>query len=567
MPRPAPLTLDVAEIEALLERIAPQITEDDHARLEALVRTLLAVDRLARQRGATLARLRSMLGQRSSEKTADVVGAVAGAEESPAPSEDDATTSAEGAEADSDAAPSPANDAAAGVAGDKPKRKGHGRVPAAAYDAEPIAVPHPTLASGARCPACASGTLYATPPAPTVRIVGQAPLVALRWECERLRCTACGHVHTAPLPKEARGPKYTESAASTMIGLRYGMGMPLHRLEVMQRMRGVPVPASTQWEVARDHVPDVLPVYDALVELAANAPLLHNDDTYVRILELMGKRRDALVAAGDLDEPERTGLFTTGIVAATSAGPVALFASGRQHAGENLADLLDHRDPSEPSPVHMCDGLDRNRSAEHPALEANCIAHGRRHVVAEVHNHPELCAHVLAELGKVFAHDKVCRKAGITGAERLALHQQKSAPVMASLRLWIAALFADKRVEPNSGLGVALTYMTKRWDALTLFLRVPDAPLDNNAVERILKLAIRQRRASLFYRSRNGALVGDIYTALIVTTHLHGGDPFHYLEALFTHAKAVAAAPHDWLPWNYRVALARIAQPPVRAAA
>jgi hypothetical protein len=174
---------------------------------------------------------------------------------------------------------------------------------------------------------------------------------------------------------------------------------------------------------------------------------------------------------------------------------------------------------------------------------------------------------VLAELGKVFAHDKVCRKARLAGAERLASHQRESGPVMASLRLWIAALFDNKRVEPNSSLGVALTYMMKRWDALTLFLRVPDAPLDNNAVERILKLAIRQRRASLFYRSRNGALVGDIYTALIVTTHLNGGDPFHYLETLFTHAKAVAAAPHDWLPWNYRVALARITQPPVRAAA
>jgi hypothetical protein len=565
MARPAPLTLDVAEIEALLARIAPQIAEDDHARLVALVGTLLEVDRLARQRGATIARLQSMLGQRSSEKTADVLGAgnSAGPQGPPVSSEDGAATGSKDADAGGDAASSTAN-----ATGDKPKRKGHGRVPAAAYGAESIAVPHPTLASGTTCPACASGTLYAMKaPSPTVRIVGQAPLVALRWDCERLRCTACGRVHTAPLPQEARGPKYSESAASTMIVLRYGMGMPLHRLEVMQRMRGVPVPASTQWEVAREHVSDVLPVYDALVALAANAPVVHNDDTYVRILELMGKRRDALVAAGSIEEPERTGLFTTGIVAMASAGPVALFASGRQHAGENLADLLDRRDPFEPSPIHMCDGLERNRSAEHPALEANCIAHGRRHVVDEVQNHPELCAHLLAELGKVFAHEKACRKAGLAGTERLARHQRESAPVMAALRLWIAALFADKRVEPNSGLGVALTYMVKRWDALTLFLRVPDAPLDNNTVERILKLAIRLRRASLFYRSQNGAFVGDVYTALIVTTHLHGGDPFHYFEALFSHAKAVEAAPHDWLPWNYHHALARLTRPPGRAAA
>lgn len=138
---------------------------------------------------------------------------------------------------------------------------------------------------------------------------------------------------------------------------------------------------------------------------------------------------------------------------------------------------------------------------------------------------------------------------------------------MAALRDWIAAVFADRRVEPNSGLGGALSYMTKRWNALTLFLRVADAPLDNNVVERILKLAIRQRRASLFDYSQNGARVGDIFTALIVTTRLHGGDPFHYLEALLTHAKAVAAEPRDWLPWNYRLALARLTQPPLQAAA
>jgi hypothetical protein len=565
---PASITLDVAEVAALLARILPLVDPEDHAKLTALVGTLLEVVRLAQKRGATIARLRSILGQRSSEKTADVVGVTndSGPKGAQAPSEDDTTAVSETADADAAPGATPANDAGARRGGN-PKGKGHGRLSADAYDAERIAVPHPTLAPGATCPACASGTLYVMKSsAPTVRIVGQAPLVALRWECECLRCNACEQVHTAPLPEEARGPKYSESAASTMVVLRYGMGMPLHRLAMMQRMRGVPVPASTQWQVAREHVVDVLPVYDVLVELAANAPLVHNDDTYVRILEYMGKRRAKLAATGGLEQPERTGLFTTGIVAMTTAGPVALFGSGRQHAGENLADLLDHRDPTLPSPIQMCDGLERNRS-EHPALDANCLAHGRRNVVDEVENHPELCGHFLGELRKVFFYENHCRKNALVGAERLAFHQQWSGPVMTGLRLWIAALFADKRVEPNSGLGAALTYMVKRWDALTLFLRVADAPLENNAVERALKLAIRLRRASLFYLTRNGAFVGDVYTALLVTTHLHGGDPFHYLEALFTHAKAVALAPHDWLPWNYRTALAHLAQPPVRAAA
>jgi transposase len=564
------ISLDVADVEALLARIAPLITKADHEWLTSLVRTLIEVTRLARQRGATIKRLQRMLGQTSSEKTANVVGAKGAA----TPTSDGSPT-ASGQDGPVPGEPSggepkdePANDTGGAAKGnDKPRRKGHGRIPGSAYASESIAVPHPTLCTGQRCPACAHGTLYAMKdPASCVRVFGQAPLVALRWDCECLRCSGCQQVFTAPLPEQARGPKHSESAASMMIVLRYGMGMPLHRLEIMQRFLGVPVPASTQWEVARDHVQEVLPVYEVLVSLAANAPLVHNDDTYVRILELMGKRRDKLLAAGDLDLPERTGLFTTGIVARTDAGPIALFASGRQHAGENLADLLDRRDPALAPPTQMCDGLDRNLPLEHAVVLANCLAHARRHIVDEVGNHPELCAHMLAEIGKVFANDAKCRKGGVTGEARLAFHQRESGPVMAGLRAWIEDLVANKRIEPNSGLGGVLQYLLKRWKPLTRFLHVVDAPIDNNLSERSLKNAIRQRRASLFYRSMNGALVGDVYTALIVTTQLHRGDPFRYLTALFTNYKAVAAAPKDWLPWNYEEALARLDQRHAQAA-
>jgi hypothetical protein len=558
------ISLDVAEVEALLARVEPLITKADHECLKSLVGTLIEVARLARQRGATIARLRRMLGQTSSEKTANVVGTKGAT----APASDGRPT-ASGQDEPVTGEPSggeqkdePANDTGgAANRGDKPRRKGHGRIPGADYASESIAVPHPTLCTGQSCPACAHGTLYTMKePASCVRVFGQAPLVALRWDCACLRCSGCGHVFTAPLPEQARGPKYSESAASMMIVLRYGMGMPLHRLEIMQRFLGVPVPASTQWEVARDHAQEVLPVYHVLVSLAANAPLVHNDDTYVRILELMGKRRTKLIAAGGLDLPDRTGLFTTAIVARTAAGPIALFASGRQHAGENLADLLDRRDPALAPPVQMCDGLDRNLPDEHAVVLANCLAHGRRHVVDEVGNHPELCEHLLDDIGKVFANDAICRKDGVTGQARLAFHQRESGPVMDGLRTWIEALFTDRRVEPNSGLGGALRYLLTRWAELTLFLRVADAPIDNNITERALKHAIRQRRASLFYRSKNGALVGDVYTALIVTTLLHRGDPFRYLTALFTNYKAVADAPADWLPWNYADALAHLDQ-------
>ena len=132
---------------------------------------------------------------------------------------------------------------------------------------------------------------------------------------------------------------------------------------------------------------------------------------------------------------------------------------------------------------------------------------------------------------------------------------------MEALRRWIAAQCEHKRVEPNSGLGQAFTYLLQRWDPLTLFLRVPGAPLDNNICERALKMAIRHRNNSLFYKTQRGADVGDLYMALIYTATLHGENPFAYLTALFEHERDLAAHPAAWLPWTYRDALAALAVP------
>jgi hypothetical protein len=318
------------------------------------------------------------------------------------------------------------------------------------------------------------------------------------------------------------------------------------------------VPASTQWEVVRDRVGALEPVFDEMRRRAARGRLLHNDDTTMRILALMGKRREELLAAGALPDPERTGLFTTATVSITDAGPIALFATGRKHAGENLTELLELRDAAASPPIHMCDGLDRNRPKGHTVVECNCLAHGRRQIVDEVTNFPTECRHVLEALSKVFKHDHDCRQQGLSDDERLAYHQENSGPVMAELEQWIKAELDGHRIEPNGGFGRALQYLQKRWPQLTLFLRVAGAPLDNNLCERVLKMAIRHRNNSLFYRTEYGAHVGDVYMSIISTTILHHGNPFDYLVALLRHEAEVAAEPEAWLPWTYRATLERI---------
>lgn len=550
------------DLEGLLARTKTQLSAEDHALVKGLVESLENVTRLVRERGTTIARLRRLFGLASSEKTADVLGKPGAEGGGAAPSGQSGGGAGAGDAASPDPSDAAAAQAAAGPEGGSAKKvKGHGRVPASGYpDANHIKVTHASLRAGEPCPACAKGTLFALKePARILRIIGQAPLVAVCWDCERIRCSACGGVFTASAPEEARGQKHTETAASMMAILRYGAGMPLNRLAHLQRDLATPVPASTQWGIARERSDLVRPVFEALCRQAAQGEVVHNDDTYVRILEFMGKRRAKLLRRGELPDPDRTGLFTTAVVSRIRNGKtVALFLTGRKHAGENLGDVLRERAAGLPPPILMSDALDRNVPDGHAVVESNCLAHGRRHVVDEAANFPAECRHLLEALGKVFEVDDRCRRQGLSPDERLRLHQSESGPVMDDLAKWMTAALADKRIEPNSGLGQAMTYLLKRWDKLTLFLRVPGAPVENNICERALKKAIRHRNNSLFYKTQRGARVGDIWMSLIHTAEINRQNPFHYLTALQLHAKDVAASPADWLPWNYRDALAAL---------
>ncbi len=130
--------------------------------------------------------------------------------------------------------------------------------------------------------------------------------------------------------------------------------------------------------------------------------------------------------------------------------------------------------------------------------------------------------------------------------------------VMEQLHHWLQAQFAERKTERNSGLGKAITYLLRHWKALTLFLRKAGTPLDNNIVERALKRAVLHRKNALFYRTLNGAEVGDLFMSLIHTCQLCGANSFDYLTELQRHAQKLAANPAGWMPWNYRETLERI---------
>ena len=291
-----------------------------------------------------------------------------------------------------------------------------------------------------------------------------------------------------------------------------------------------------------------------LIRQAANGEVVHNDDTSMTVLEL--QRPGA--PRGDPDDvsPDRTGVFTTGIVATRDGHRIALFVTGRRHAGENLARVLAERTADLGPPIQMCDALSRNLPKPLAVIVSHCLAHARRHVVEVASSFPAECRHILETLGTVYRHDAEAREQRLLPEARLAYHQTHSGPVLTDLHVWLTAQLADHLVEPNSSLGQAITYLRNHWTPLTLFLRQPGAPLDNNICERALKKAILHRKNALFFKTPNGAHVGDLFMTLIHTCELEGVNPFQYLTALQHHADALTANPTAWLPWNYHGALA-----------
>jgi transposase len=542
---PGLVDVDGDRLEEVLRRAEQSLDEEDAELIRAVFESYAYVTELVEDKNTTIRRLRQLLFGARTEKTEAVVG--------PKTERSEVTASPEAASEIESAAGKGTPDVSDVAA----VSKGHGRNGAEAYrGAERIDVAHPSLRAGDACPACGQGTVYEKNPGVLVRIIGLPPLAAKVYRLQKLRCHLCGQVFTADAPAEAGPTKYDATAGSMISLLKYGSGLPFNRLEGLQGSLGVPLPASTQWDIMEAVAGNLAPVFDELIRQAAQGEVLHNDDTTVKILELMGDRgrRETQADAADAEDAAegRRGLYTSGVVALRDGHRVALFFSGRLHAGENLSRVLKHRAEELPPPIQMCDALSRNLPGELRTILAHCLAHARRRFVDVYDRFPEVCLHLLESLAVVYRNDAVARERGLSSEARMRLHQEASGPTMWDLHDWLERQLDEKRAEPNSALGGAIGYMLKHWEELTLFLRQAGAPLDNNVCERALKKAILHRKNALFYRTRNGARVGDLFMSLIYTCQLNRTNPFDYLTELQRHADALAASPHLWMPWNYR---------------
>ena len=390
--------IPLQDLKAIVDRAKATLSDDDHEKLSAAVDTLGMLTLELEAKGASIRRLRKLLFGASTEKTSQVVGKAAGkANDGSADRGHDAP---EGGAGKGAANGSSGNGNGKGKG--RGKRKGHGRNGALAYrGAETAKVAHESLAHGDPCPSCPKGKVYLQKePARLVRVTGMAPLSATVYEKDRLRCGLCGEVFTARSPEGVGDQKYDETAASMIGLLKYGCGLPFNRVERLEKNLGIPLPAATQWEVVHRAAGLLTDAHLELIRQAAQGTLLHNDDTTMKILGL-DQQGEQDPSSGQ-DNGERTGVFTTGIVATDAGHQIALFFTGRQHAGENLADVLALRAQDLPPPIQMCDALSRNTTGEFDTIVASCIAHARRRFVDVAESrHQVNCPHDWGKSGPV----------------------------------------------------------------------------------------------------------------------------------------------------------------------
>jgi len=261
---------------------------------------------------------------------------------------------------------------------------------------------------------------------------------------------------------------------------------------------------------------------------------------------------------------DKKSIHTTALLSDYQGKRIYLFATNTKTAGKEFKSLIEHRTND-----NMFSTMSDASSSNFPELEETlcarwiitlCLVHGRRRFFELLDDEEpnDDVQFVIDSIAKVYQYERHCNQNHLRADERLQYHQQHSEPLMTALYIWFNNLLKYQKVPPNSRFGEAIIYMLKRWYWLTQFLRAPGVALDNNICELAIKIAIRYRNNSLFYKTFYGAEIGDSMMSVIYTAERHGINIFDYLNTLQAHVEQVQQYPDKWLPWNYQETLVQM---------
>jgi transposase len=417
----------------------------------------------------------------------------------------------------------------------------------------------PTDQRGSVCQECQRGKLYPYTAKRLLRITGHAPFEATQHIVEQWRCNACQALYTASLPDSVledgdADQQYGYSARALMAINKFYTGTPYYHQENLTDLFGFYISASTIFDQCETVANDSMPVFYELKRQAARAELFLLDDTYNRILEQQPELRDRPNGKG---QQLRSGVYSSGLIALLPDGrEIVLFETSLGHAGEHLDSILQHRPSNLLAPKIMSDALSSNKVTKTVVIVCYCNAHARRQFYDLEKLYPEELGWVLDTYGKIWGNEAIIQDQKMSDEKRLAYHQEHSLPAMTSIHAWVIKKLASEDFEEYSALGKAIKYFHKYYDGLIMFCVMLGAPIDNNRMEEKLKIVIRGRKTSHFYKTANGAGVANVIISLIATAAQADVNSYEYLIALQKNRKRVKENPKNWLPWNYEITLA-----------
>ncbi len=405
------------------------------------------------------------------------------------------------------------------------------------------------LQSGDLCPENCGFRVYPDRERTLIVVHSQAPFGATKYVQKTLRCRACNLLFKGKLPKTLLNrQRYLSSTIADLCLYRYAYGVPWLRLEKLQQAFGIPLPDAVQWELCREMAMACFPVYAELIFQLANRQVIHYDDASTRIIELTieNKGRDP--------QKERTGIHCSGFLS-KDPDPIALFFSGREHAGERLRDLLELRIEELSELILMSDAASKNMSKltalqKQTLSHALCLAHWRLQLEDHSPQFPFECQWFLGRISLIYQWERDCEEAGLSSKQRLEVHKNHSKRLFQEMEQKIDDLLNTK-VEPRSAFATALKYGKKHIKGLSLFTSIEKAPLDNNIQERAFSFLSRHRRNSMHYQNLKGSMVGDILMSFIHTSQHNEIDPRKYLAWIHENQGEALQNPENYLPWKF----------------
>jgi transposase len=353
----------------------------------------------------------------------------------------------------------------------------------------------------------------------------------------KLSCAGCSRVVQEPAPNRPidRGLAGPCLLAHVLVA-KYSDHLPLYRQAGIYQRAGVELDRSTlaDWVGGASRV--LAPLVDALKRYVLSADKLHGDDVPVPVLEPgNGKTRTGRLWTYVRDDRP----------AGSEAAPAVWFAYSPNRKGEHPAKHLNHY-----KGILQADGYAGfNQLYEKGAIvEAACWAHVRRkfHDLYQAHRSP-IAKEALERIAQLYGIEKDIR--GRSPAERRAVRNQRSRPLLESMQAWLKTTLA--KLSQKSDVASAIRYALGRWNALILYCDDGRVEVDNNAAERALRAVALGRKNYLFAGSDTGGERAAAIYSLIGSAKLHGIDPEAYLTSVM---RRIADHPinriEELLPWK-----------------